>query len=257
MKNYNLSVVNSNNQNLVLNVYEPETEHEAFQGLYWQINNNQGMVYFPIVDSGSPCINPQWINTHNTPFPVDFVFIKWNGTIAQIDTVPALSDEIHTNPSAMCVIELKAGACNMMNISVGDNVIHNKLHRLPNNRLFVDDIAFTTIKKDSYNQIAANDIIAFAFLYPDIIQIFTTTNAFFIDNVNYDKDMVKHIFPLWEKAKMGELSPDNIGSDWNMYSIYLGQLFVRPDYNKRFVSKFSNINEISKNWAKVLCSLIS
>ena len=252
MKNYNLPVINSANQPLIFNVFEPETVQEAFNGLSVQINDNQGMVFFPIIDSGSPCIDSQWINTHNTPYAVDFVFMKWNGTIAEIKTIPALSYETHICPDAMCVIELKADTCKKMNIVVGDNAIHNRLYRLADNRLLFNEKPFITIKYNSYNQINKDDIVAFAFIYPEIIQIFTTTSAFYIDSVNYDENKVKHVFPLWEKAKRGELSPANIGSDWNMYHLPLGQLFIRHEYNKVFVSKFGSIKDIPNQWAKVL-----
>ena len=98
MKNYNLTIINSKNQNLVFDVYEPETVKEALCGLSnMQIKDNQGMVYFPISNSGSPCIHHEWTNTKNTYFPVDFVFVNWNGTIVQIDTVPALLDKNYIN----------------------------------------------------------------------------------------------------------------------------------------------------------------
>ena len=252
MKNYDLTIINSENQNLVFDVYEPETVKEALCGLSnIQIKDNQGMVYFPISNSGSPCIQPEWLTTKNTYFPVDFVFINWNGTIVQIDTVPALLNETHINSKAVCVLELNAGTCEKMKISIGDNILHKRLYRLLDNRILFNEKAFTDLKKASYDQIT--EIVAFAYLYPEIILVFTPEKVFFIDAANYDYDKLCQIFPLWAEIKKNFFTEHQ---DWNIYTVDAGQIFINHEYNKAFISKITSETEIRKRWLEILLPLI-
>ena len=252
MKNYDLTIINSENQNLVFDVYEPETVKEALCGLSnMHLKDNQGMVYFPISNSGSPCIHPEWITTKATYFPVDFVFINWNGTIVQIDTVPALLDETHINSKAVCVLELNAGTCEKMKISIGDNILHKRLYRLLDNRILFNEKAFTDLKKASYDQIT--EIVAFAYLYPEIILLFASSKAFFIDATNYDYDKVCQIIPLWAEIKKSFFTEH---PDCDIYIVNAGQLFIKHEYNTAFLKKIGNKTEVSNRWIETLLSLI-
>lgn len=254
MKNYDIDIIVLNKHKWSFNVYEPESESEVMDGLSnIQIKDNQGMIYFPTPDSGSPCINPQWITTERTKFPVDFVFIDWTGTIVEIvDNVPDLLPKVFMNPKAVCVLELNAGTCENIGISVGDNVLHQKLYRLPDNRIDFKGLTFKGIVKDSYNQI--DQVVAFAYLYPKIILVFTKSDIFFLDEANYDYDKVCQIFPLWSEIRKRYFDKH---PDWDIYIVDdAGQLFITHEYNALFTEKLGKFDRMPKNWCKVLASVI-
>lgn len=252
MKNYDIDIVLLNKHKVSFNVYEPETESEAMNGLAnMQIKDNQGMIFFPVPNS--PCINAQWITTERITFPTDFVFMDWNGTIIEIiDNITETLPICFMNPKAVCALQLKAGTCAEFNICVGDNVLHPKLYRLPDNRIDFKELAFKGIVKDSYDEI--DQVVAFAYIYPKAILVFTKSDIFYLDEANYDYDKVCQIFPLWSEIRKRYFDKH---PDWDIYIVDdAGQLFINHEYNTLFTKKLGKFDRMPKNWCKVLASVI-
>ena len=79
-----------------------------------------------------PGIVNMWMK--NTVLSLDMLFIRANGTIANIahDTVPGSLQTISSDQAVTGVLELNAGTARKLNIAAGDKVIYHAFSTQPN-----------------------------------------------------------------------------------------------------------------------------
>jgi len=109
----------------ILNVEVADSEKEQERGLMYRSNIPQdgGMLIAPYPPGGGP---PEEVNfwTKNVPVPIDFIFIRADGTIAKIaeNALPLSETRIPSDEPVSAVLEINGGRAAELGISPGDAV---------------------------------------------------------------------------------------------------------------------------------------
>lgn len=109
----------------VFKVETARTAAEQERGLMFRtdIPENGGMLFWPYPPDGSPPREASfWM--HNTPSPLDIVYIRGDGTIARIaeNAVPQNDTPIPSGEPVGAVLELRGGRALELGIAEGDAV---------------------------------------------------------------------------------------------------------------------------------------
>lgn len=117
--------VTSANGSHVFKVETARNAAEQERGLMFRtdIPENGGMLFWPYPpDGGAPREASFWM--HNTPSPLDIVFIRRDGTIARIteNAVPQSDIPIPSGEPVAAVLELRGGRVLDLGIAEGDKV---------------------------------------------------------------------------------------------------------------------------------------
>ena len=269
MKQYDLDIITAY-KTITFKVQEPETIQEASIGLSYLDNlpEKQGMIYFSLTSEypGYPCMNAR-MNTRDTKFPVDFLFVDSMGNIRKIDkNVPALSSDIHTDINTVSVIELNAGDCEKYGIEVGDSIIHEKLNILPGNKIMFR-VLFDKITERTLYKIKTEDMVFFALAeggamgWAGTYQIITKNEDglgfFFIHRTGISSTkVIENLFPPIKKARMGVLRDYIDDSNWSAVNMGMGNhLFIRKDVSDDFFEQASKVKDqiagIYRNWIRI------
>lgn len=113
----------------VFDVETARTEAEQQRGLMFRtdIPKNGGMLFAPYPPQGGA---PQEANfwMHNTPSPLDIIFIRADGTIATIaeNTTPFSDTPIPSGEPVSAVLEINGGRSAELGIVTGDKVTWRK-----------------------------------------------------------------------------------------------------------------------------------
>lgn len=253
-------------------MYEPQTEEQSAIGLskYDKILEKTGMIYFSTDPKypGHPCMNAG-MNTQNTKFPVDFLFIDWCGNIIKIDkNVPALSPDIHTATNVVAVMEINAGECDKFGIEVGDSVIHEKLRILPGNKIDFHGIKFDKITERTLHKINPEEICFFAIAeggamgWAGAIQIITKTEnglgLYFIDGTGIsDPKIITKFFKPLKKTVLGLMGDKSMDPEWTAINMRFGNhLMLKNVYKEQFQEHMKN-KHIYRDWIEVAVKLLA
>ena len=109
----------------VFSVEVARTPAEQERGLMFRtdIPQDGGMIFIPYpAEGGPPREATFWM--HNTPSPLDIIFIRPNGTIARIaeNAVPYSDDMIPSGEPVNAVLEIRGGRAAELGIAEGDKV---------------------------------------------------------------------------------------------------------------------------------------
>lgn len=115
-------VIETDNGRHEFEVEVAATRRERATGLMYRqdMADNHGMLF----DYPTPQTVSMWMK--NTYIPLDMLFIRANGRIANIveDTEPRSLDSVHSRGRVMAVLELNAGTVDKLGISPGHLVRH-------------------------------------------------------------------------------------------------------------------------------------
>lgn len=108
-----------------LTVEVADTEEEQTRGLMYrsQLSPDGGLLVAPYPpDGGEPRSVDFW--TKNVPIPIDFIFIRKDGTIARIaeNAVPLSEERIPSGEPVAAILEINGGRAAELGISPGDTV---------------------------------------------------------------------------------------------------------------------------------------
>ena len=117
--------ITSKNGRHVFTVEVARTGAEQERGLMFRtdIPQDGGMIFTPYpADGGAPKEANFWM--HNTPSPLDIIFIRPGGTIARIaeNAVPYSDDTIPSGEPVNAVLEIRGGRSAELGIAEGDKV---------------------------------------------------------------------------------------------------------------------------------------
>ena len=102
-----------------------DSETEQARGLMYRSNipPDGGMLIAPYPPNGGP---PEEVNfwTKNVPVPVDFIFIREDGTIARIaeNALPLSETRIPSGEPVSAILEINGGRAAELGIAAGDTV---------------------------------------------------------------------------------------------------------------------------------------
>ena len=255
-------------ETVTFKMLEPQTDEQSARGLsqFDQILEKTGMIYFSTNprEPGHPCFQAN-MNTANTKFPVDFLFIDWCGNIIQIDkNVPALSSEIHTASNVVAVMEINAGECDKYGIEVGDSVIHEKLRIRPGNKVLYKEMMFDKLTERTLDRINPEDIMFFAIAeggamgWAGAIQIITKNKdgigLYFIDYTTFkDLTSIEKLFPPVKWVETNTVG----NKDWFMRPMGFGNhLILRTEYYEEFKDLIKG-KHVYKEWLNVAIELLT
>lgn len=102
-------------------------------------SQQRGLMYRSHMDAGSGMLFdfhvPQYVNfwMENTLIPLDMLFVRQNGTIANIreNAVPFSRDNIPSADEVRLVIEINGGLAKSLGIAAGETVHAPELHNMP------------------------------------------------------------------------------------------------------------------------------
>jgi uncharacterized membrane protein (UPF0127 family) len=108
-----------------LTVEVADTVEEQTEGLMYrsQLSPDSGLLVAPYPpDGGEPKSVDFW--TKNVPIPIDFIFIRADGTIARIaeNAVPLSEERIPSGEPVAAILEINGGRSAELGISPGDTV---------------------------------------------------------------------------------------------------------------------------------------
>jgi len=117
--------ITSKNGPHVFTVEVARTGAEQERGLMFRtdIAQDGGMIFIPYpADGGPPREASFWM--HNTPSPLDIIFIRPNRTIARIaeNAVPYSDDTIPSGEPVNAVLEIRGGRAAELGIAEGDKI---------------------------------------------------------------------------------------------------------------------------------------
>jgi uncharacterized membrane protein (UPF0127 family) len=117
--------VTSSNGTHAFQVEVAKTSAEQEKGLMFRtdIPDNGGMLFWPYpAGGGAPREASFWMK--NTPSPLDIIFIRADGTIAQIaeNAIPGDETPITSGEPVGAVLELNGGRSSALGIAEGDKV---------------------------------------------------------------------------------------------------------------------------------------
>ena len=102
-----------------------DTEAEQEKGLMYRdhIAPDGGMLVAPFPPNGGPAQEAVFWSK-NVPIPVDFLFIRADGTIARVaeNPVPLSETRIHSGEPVTAILEIRGGRAAELGIAAGDSV---------------------------------------------------------------------------------------------------------------------------------------
>jgi uncharacterized membrane protein (UPF0127 family) len=118
--------IQSKNGTHVFRVEVAETYEQQQRGLMYRTNiaPDGGMLFAPYPAEGTSRGSEAHFWMHNTPSPLDIIFIHADGTIGKIaaDCQPYNEDRIFSDGPVTAVLEINGGRAAALGLAVGDKV---------------------------------------------------------------------------------------------------------------------------------------